>query len=384
MQFLKANKLFNGKEFLPEHSILVLDDKNNLHDIIKEGVIENNRVEVLDGIITPGFINTHCHLELSHLKNRIPQQTGLPEFGKQVVLLRNTFSREEIIEHMKEANHEMWSNGIVAVGDISNGETSFLEKADSRMFYHTFVELIGLNPKNADITFDKGLELLKQLTYYNLTGSLAPHAPYSTSTALIKKIADYNALNRSSFSIHNQESDEETKFFNGEKNDFEKLYDFLAIDISWFNAPNTSSLESYISCLSNSSSILVHNTCTQLNDIVLTQSKNVYWCFCPKANQYIENRLPDFALFKEQKSKVCFGTDSLASNAQLNLIDEVNVVFDNSPQFSINDALSALTYNGAQALGISEQFGSFITGKNAGLNLVREVNQQLKFVKKIA
>jgi aminodeoxyfutalosine deaminase len=384
VRFVTANKLFNGQVFLPQNSILVLDDKNNLHDIINEGVIEKNRVEVLDGIIAPGFINTHCHLELSHLKHKIPQHTGLPRFGRQVMSLRNTFSREEILEHMKEASHEMWSNGTVAVGDISNGSDSFLEKANSKLVYYTFIEVIGLNPKNANVLFDKGLELIQQLTHYNLAGSLAPHAPYSTSIELIKKIADYNAANNQSFSIHNQESDEETKFFKGEKSDFDELYDFLGIDISWFNPPKTSSLESYISFLSVLPSILVHNSFTQASDVALTQTKNVYWCFCPKANQYIENRLPDFTFFKEQKNRICFGTDSLASNTQLNLIDEVNVVLDNTHLFSINDALRGLTYNASQALGISEQFGSFVIGKNAGLNLVREANQQLKFIKKIA
>lgn len=384
MQFLSADKLFNGEEFLSEASVLVLENNGVLKDIIARSETDELNIKKLEGIITPGFVNAHCHLELSHLKSIIPTHTGLVEFAKQIIINRNRASKEEILEHQLEADKQMLNNGIVAVGDICNTTDSFKIKEQSSIYYHSFIELLGLNPLNAQTNFEKGLHLLKALESLGLRGSLAPHAPYSTSSDLIEKIADYNLSKNKIGTIHNQESEEETKFFQGRKNDFEKLYEFLKMDISWFKAPETSSLKHYYSCLKNQQTILVHNTFTNIEDIESANSGNSFWCFCPNANLYIENKLPNFEFFSELQNSICLGTDSLASNWQLDLIAEANALLSHSNNFNLQAVLKFMTANGAKALAIDTNFGSFIKGKNAGLNLISHSNNQFKFIKKIA
>jgi len=384
VRFLKADKLFDGRTYLAEDSVLVLDHQNLLKEIVSESTLEKNEIERFHGIITPGFVNAHCHLELSHLKGKIPRHTGLPAFAKQVVSLRHTIDKGEISSLMKAAGNDMWNNGIVAVGDISNTEDSFNEKLNSNIYYHTFIELIGLNPANAQTIFDKGNLLLEKLHAMGLPGSLSPHAPYSTSKELIKLIADKNGSMNLSLSIHNQESDEETKFFMGQKNAFDDLYRSLGLDLSWYKAPEVSSLEYYIEVLTDKASILVHNTFTSLANVEATDLKNIYWCFCPGANSYIENRFPDFSIFRNRKNKICIGTDSLASNSDLNVIDEANLVLEHTSEFSPENLLQALTSSGAAALGISDVFGELMPGKNTGLNHVEFKKSKFNFVKKIA
>jgi aminodeoxyfutalosine deaminase len=383
MRFLKAERIFNGEVFLPSNTILVLDEKGILLDILLDPAIEEGRVERLQGIITPGFVNTHCHLELSHLLGKIPRNTGLPEFARQVILKRNQSDALEMSEYRREADKNMWNNGIVAVGDISNGETSFVDKADSKIYYHTFIELIGLNPKDNDTIFDKGLALLEQLKNYNLHGSLAAHASYSTSKNLIKQIADFDFQQTQPFSIHNQESEEETKFMMGDNSGFEELYKFLNLDISWFKAPFCSSLESYAQELSSGTTILVHNRVTDNSDLSAVANKNIYWCFCPKANLYIDSALPNFEIFKNFTDHICLGTDSLASNSTLNLIDEANTILKASSVFTLENVLSALTSHAASALNISHNFGKLQMGKNAGINLIEYTHSEIRFIKKI-
>jgi len=363
VRFLKANTLFNGKKMLAGDPVLVIGNNHLLKDIVPESAVEKDNIEQLEGILMPGFVNAHCHLELSHLKALVPQHTGLPEFARQIIIRRSKFSKDEITEHAKAADAAMWQNGIVAVGDISNGNDSFFTKTQSKIFYHTFVELIGLNPASQSLIFDKGLEFLRDLKQNTLRGSLAPHAPYSTSTELIKKIAEHDADLDLPLSIHNQESEEEAKFFRGEKNGFDELFKFLGLDLSWYKAPNTSSLQSYVNTLSDKKpSVLVHNTFTQKEDLIAAKNKNIYWCFCPGANLYIENTLPDYTLFNDP-GKICFGTDSLASNTQLNVLEEANLVLKNTTVFSLETIFQGLTSNGAEALGIADDFGSFIIGK---------------------
>ncbi|MCC6371848.1 MAG: amidohydrolase family protein [Bacteroidia bacterium] len=383
MHFIAADTIFNGKSFLPGQQVVVLNNDFTFNSIADESLVEASAIQRFEGILCPGFVNAHCHLELSHLKNKIPKHTGLPNFALEIINNRNNASESDLLEGMAIADHEMFENGIVAVGDISNVGLSIETKKRSKIFYHTFVELIGLAPERSELIFKNGLELFHQFKNSGLSASLAPHAPYSSSKALIEKIAVFNSEHEVSFSIHNQESEDETRFFMGQKNGFEKLYEFLNLDISWFKAPGSSSLQNYGHLLKNKPSVLVHNTFTQKQDIDFVNDKQIYWCFCPEANLYIENNLPDYSLFGNYKTKLCVGTDSSASNSQLNLVEEINVILNATSTFSQEELLAMLTFNGAKALGIDASYGQFVPGKNSGLNLVQFKNNQLHFIKKL-
>ena len=384
MRIISANSIFNGINFLSQEMALVIDDFGLLKDIVKKTEIQSSEIEHYDGIIAPGFVNAHCHLELSHLFSQIESKTGLIEFLKQVIAKRNNFNKKEQEDAAIEADFKMWESGIVAVGDISNIDTTFKTKANSKIYYHTFIELIGLNPLHSETIFEKGLSLLKELENYNLIGSLAAHAPFSSSKLLINKIANYNSSNNLAFSIHNQESEEETKFFAGRPSGINDLFDYLNIDINWFIPPKTSSLLSYLDEIPNKKSLLVHNTFCKEEDIIASKYKFINWCFCPGANLFIENTLPNCDLFLNHNQNWCIGTDSLASNQKLDMCFEASILLSKLPSISIESILKALTYNGAKALGIEDKFGKLIIGKNTGLNLIQHSDKQLNFIKKIA
>lgn len=379
MHFLQADRIFNGTHFLEEAAVIVISEKQELIEIINAADVEAGKIQKLKGIITPGFVNAHCHTELSHLKNKIPEKTGLPGFGKQIIFQRMSQNQPDIKEKILQADNEMWEHGIVAVGDISNTADSFEMKAGSNIHYHTFVELLGLHPQKAEGSFEYGIKLLNQLKEKNLAGSLAPHAPYSTSLELIEMISGFNIKNNLPSSIHNQESEEETKFFYGKSGGFNELYAFLQMDLSWFQPPMKSSLNYYLDSLHSQQTILVHNTFTSKEDIEKAKSKNVYWCFCPSANLYIEGRLPVFNFFIEEKEKICLGTDSLASNHELSIIKEANHVLKNS-NFTLEDVLKSMTSIPAAALNL-HRFGNLKIGKNAGLNLIELKENQIHFIK---
>ncbi len=384
MRFLKANIIFDGRQYLPEGSVLAIDSQNRLKEIVAATSLQNDKIESFEGIITPGFVNAHCHLELSHLKGKIQKHTGIPGFGKQIIMQRMSgIAKETIHENAIAADDEMWKNGIVAVGDISNADDSFKTKQNSKIKYHTFIEILGLNPANEKMMFDLSFPFLKVLQSLGLAGSLAPHAPYSTSLQLIDRIAKFDKENNLPLSIHNQETEEEAKFFLGQPNGFKDLYDFLKADISWYKAPGCSSLKSYINSFNDQKTMLVHNTFSTKEDIEMAANKNCFFCFCPNANLYIENKLPDYNLFKEHTNNLCLGTDSLASNDSLDLIDEANLILKNASAFSLETILQMMTFNNASALNLENEFGSLIPGKNSGLNLVNFENDQLELTQKI-
>jgi cytosine/adenosine deaminase-related metal-dependent hydrolase len=386
MRYITADQIFSGKGFFPTHTVLVLDDKNTISDITTLDSIEKSNVEHFKGIITPGFINTHCHLELSHLKNVIKQHTGIVDFGLSVIKNRNNQSPEAQLEAMRQADREMREQGIVAVGDISNTNLSTEAKKQSDLFYHTFVELIALNPERADLVFDAGKQLLSEFSNTQLSASLAPHAPYSTSLELIKKITDDCFNISQSTSIHNQESKAENEFFNSKSGDYLRLYDTIKVPIDYFKATGKSSLQAIISSFNSKvNTLLVHNTFTNKDDIENVQKthQNLYWCLCPNANIYIENSLPNISLLNANNCALTLGTDSLASNSQLSIIDEINALLKQYATFSLEVLLQAATYNGAQFLGIENQFGLIEKNRNSGINLI-EGNSGNYLVKKLA
>lgn len=385
MRYLSATSIFSGKEYLPSNTVLVLSENNTITDVITNTHVDAGNIEFYDGILCPGFINTHCHLELSHLKNKIKQGTGIVDFGLEVIKQRNFIPEEEQIELMLEADKLMQNEGIVAVGDISNTSLSISAKIKSKLFYHTFVEVIALNPARASIVFNSGQELLKQYKNHNLTASLAPHAPYSASYELIKLITDLCSESSSPTSIHNQESKAENDFFLTKTGDYLRLYQTLNLAIDFFYATNKSSLLSIIPNINkNTPTLLVHNTFSSMDDIhVAQQSHNhLYWCICSNANLYIEKSLPEITKFTAQNCKLTIGTDSLASNHSLSIINEINTILKHQPNTSLEVMLKAATFNGAEFLGIDNIYGSFEIGKQPGLNLITEKDKTYE-VKKL-
>jgi cytosine/adenosine deaminase-related metal-dependent hydrolase len=380
MQFYSADRVFDGKKFLPNEAVLAVDEGGFLRDILVKDNIDPLQLQTLKGVITPGFINAHCHTELSHLRSRIPQKTGLPAFGKHIMMQRFSASKDEVKERLVEADREMKANGIVAVGDICNGDDSFDMKANSSLYYHSFIELLGLHPDKADAAMSAGLQLIEQLKQRGLSGSIAPHAPYSTSKKLIEKISAFNIPENLPSSIHNQETEDENNFFYGRENGFFDLYKFLQMDLSWFTPPMTDSLPYYIDSLGSQRTLLVHNTFSSESDITLASQRNVFWCFCPAANKYIEDRLPSFHLFKGHKNRICLGTDSLASNLQLDLTYEANLLLGSS-DYTEEEVLRSMTSIPAEALGISAKFGELKKDSRSGLNLIELKNRNIKFIK---
>lgn len=375
MHFVKATHIFDGKQYLPEGKVLVMEEDGNIKEIVSEKEIDALNVESFDGIITPGFINTHCHLELSHLKNKIAQHTGIVDFGLSVIKHRNDASQEIQEECMRLADAEMKTAGIVAVGDISNTNATIKAKQNSDLYYHTFVELIALNPQRSDVVMEQGNLLLNEFQQNQLSVSLAPHAPYTASVKLIHAIVEECKKTKKATSIHNQESKTENEFFISKSGDYVRLYETLNIPIDYFEPSGSSSLQSVLSGFDkNVNTLLVHNTFSSPEDISLAQKtlNELYWCLCPKANLYIENTLPDLNLLLAQQCQLTIGTDSLASNNTLSIIEEINLLLKHFPSVPLEALLKAATYTGAKFLGIEDQFGTIEKNKKPGINLIEK------------
>ncbi|MEO8887390.1 MAG: amidohydrolase family protein [Mucilaginibacter sp.] len=372
MKIFRADYVFPVCADPIKDGVVIVDDTGKIlsvtDDIPPSAV--NEPIEQLSGSLCPGFINTHCHIELSHLKDKIPAGKGLIDFIKHILQVRHTDSKD-IAAAAAKADNDMYENGIVAVGDISNNNITAALKTNSKIYYHTFVEVLGFTPDKANEVFAAALEVLKD--FKGQSCSVTPHAPYTVSKELFKLIKKCSDTNKNLLSIHNQECEDENKFYRYKLGGFNDLYAHLGVDITYFKPQARNSIQSVIPLLSNKQNILmVHNTCTNLKDIYFIKrfDRKIHWCFCPNANLYIEKQLPKVELFIDQGFNITLGTDSLASNSKLCILNEMLTLQQKFPTLSTAKLMQWGTINGARFLGIDGEKGSLEPGKTPGLNLI--------------
>ena len=370
-----ADQVFDGYQLL-QNKVVVFSDKGVVEDVLeKEEAGED--VEQHTGILSPGFVNCHCHLELSHMKGVIAQSTGLVDFVLAVVKQRH-FPEEEILVAISTAEAEMMETGIVAVGDICNTVYTIEQKSKSKLHYHNFIEASGWLPQVANSRLDAAKKLLHSFNQLeDSRSSIVPHAPYSVSAQLWQQLTPL--FKNKVVSIHNQESAEEDLLFTTNAGDFTRMYQLMHMDTSHHKVTGKSSLQSYFDKMQSAANILlVHNTYITEADVAFVQrsskAKDSFFCININANQYIENAVPPIDLLRDYGCTMTLGTDSLASNWTLNIMDEIKTIQRFFPSIGLPEMLQWATINGAKALQMEAMLGSFEQGKTPGLVLIQPDN----------
>ncbi len=394
---ITATRIFDGYRFRTGHA-LIFNEKGYIEALVplEEAGAD---AEVLEGIITPGFINCHCHLELSHMKGLIREGTGLIDFVLQVISSRH-YSEDAIKEAIGKAEREMQQAGIVAVGDICNTALTIDQKKKGTLSYYNFIEAFGWLPAVAAARFqhiygiyqqfekndrwtmtddnkNSGIQGRSSAISHLSFASIVPHAPYSVSNPLWQAIRPH--FKAKTVSIHNQEAPFEDEFFIQGTGAFPAMYSRMNMDNSHHIPTGKSSLQSYFHQLAEASKvILVHNTFTTEADIRFVQQASVnyglttFFCLCANANIYIEKALPPVELLHKNKGTMVLGTDSLASNHSLSIADEMKTILRHFPSLPLEEILQWATLNGARALNMDTFLGSFEKGKRPGINLLNE------------
>ena len=372
-----ADHIFNGYKILPGNTVLITDEDGMVKDIV-DVTDAGDDIEIFKGLLSPGFINCHCHLELSHMKGLVPKHTGLVDFVFKVINERH-FEEQDILAAIDKAEDEMLQNGIVAVGDICNNTFTIPQKTKHRLYYHNFIEASGFPPAVASMRFQRARDLYNAYAELLPANSIVPHAPYSVSPEMFAMINDFP--NNNILTIHNQETTAENEFFEKGTGDLFRLYEKMGIDISFFKAGSKTSLQTWLPHFTkNQSIILVHNATTSAQDIEFTKQQTTnnkqqtFFCLCPNANRYISNALPDVNMFIDHNCNIVLGTDSPASNDQLSILEEIKTLQNNFPELKLTTMLQWVTSNGARALDMKKKLGNFEKGKKPGIVLIDEMN----------
>lgn len=318
-------------------------------------------VEFYAGILCAGFINAHSHLELAYLKGAIAERGGYASFASSMAAVRNNFSEKERLTAIADADRAMWQEGVDAVADIVNGATSFATKATSPIRYHSFAEVFGLKLCN----------LAEQRTLLTASNrSLTPHSTYSLSEANFRAACEGDAT--MPLSIHFLESEAESELYRG-YGSLHEWYGRMGFECDFLHYGSPA--ERLVRSVPRDRSVmLVHNCYLTPEDIDVIMNHftaPVYWVLCPRSNSYISGLEPrSVALMRARGLNICIGTDSLASNWSLSMLEELKCFKD----VPLDELLSWATLGGAKALGLDHALGVVEAGRRCGIVNISGVN----------
>lgn len=375
MKHFSAQYIITNCGSLLKRAIITTEDDGTIVSIEDTGgyLYDKQSIKFYNGVIIPGFVNCHCHLELSHMRGSIPKGTGLGCFLELIRSTRENDS-ENIIASTKQADRDMCSRGIVLCADICNTSSSFDLKEKSRVKYINLLEVFGIDPDKAKRRLDEIFKVADKAEKMNLPFSIVPHSVYSMSLTLfrlLKEISDKNSIT----SIHFMETPGEMEFLKNHSGPIATSYNKIGLMPSRLETvkSHTDAVMNEITLAGNL--ILVHNTFIKRKTIRKIKDRgNIFWCLCPNSNMYIENKIPPLNTLIEEECEIVIGTDSLASNNTLSIIDELKTLQLNFPSVSIEELVYWATASGAKALGEEDNFGFIRPGRNPGLLLLQDID----------
>ena len=351
--------------------------------VVRTGICEDPAKEplYLDGALVPGFVNAHCHVELSYMKGLFRKGTGMAGFIDQINALRDTKSLEQKVSDLTEAMDSLWEQGVVAMADISNCEDSFAVKARHPMYTRTFLEVFGTEPKDCEAVME-GVRRLKAVADgFGLDVAPTPHACYTMSPELVTAVS-VEGLKSGFLSFHSEETEEEEEML---KSGSGKMWENrVKAGMSVPPVTGKSSLLYFIDRLLQGHPapfdehiLLVHECCMDQEgiDAVKAVMNHPFVAVCPLSNLFIHNALPPIYLMRRNGLKVCVGTDSLSSNDDLRIVDELFCLQRNFPEVPLGELFTWACRNGAEFLS-KREFGTFEAGKKPGLVFVDHLDAE--------
>jgi aminodeoxyfutalosine deaminase len=330
-----------------------------------------------DVAILPALVNAHTHLELSYLHGRVPPSTSFNEWVMALMALRRDYpdpSAPPIIEAARQAIARARASGTGLFGDVSNTLVTVPLLREAGMAAQVFYELIGFShPDPAGRVREARTAADSVGANAGVRVSLAPHAPYSVSPALFMAIrADVDAHPNSITSVHLGESPAEVELLRHGSGPARVMLEKLGVWSNEWQVPGVSPTE-YLAALGflGTDALVVHGVQFTPEDLARLCTAGSPLVSCPRSNTYVGVGAPPLESFYAAGVPVAFGTDSLASVADLNMFAELAEARRIAPSVTARDLLRSATLTGAHALRYDEDYGSIEPGKRAAMIAVR-------------
>jgi cytosine/adenosine deaminase-related metal-dependent hydrolase len=343
-------------------------------------------VDLGSGIVTPGLINAHCHLEYSLMRGAILPSRSFAHWVGRINALKRELSDEDYLRGIAFGLTELRRNGVTSVYNVvaSPQILPLLGPPPIRTWH--FLELIDIRPRPWTDSYAFGAWMCFEPPRSSLqTFGLSPHAPYTASSGVFKLAKTCAEKLGLPITVHVSESQEEYAMFARREG---PLFDFLSKMGRSMEDCGKNSPFRRLACdgLLSKESILVHMNELDEQDFACLQRpewSQLSIVHCPKSHRFLHHRPFSLERLRATGLAICLGTDSLASNDSLNLFAEMRLLRRNYPWLTATELFSMCTVFPARAIGLADGLGKIAPGFLADAILVPASNRPDNFYEAI-
>ncbi|MBU0674678.1 MAG: amidohydrolase family protein [Proteobacteria bacterium] len=326
-------------------------------------------VEHTDALLMPAMVNCHSHLELSCLANlgqQRPVHGGITGWIRELLKNRETITDpEEITMAAWQALANLYGSGCRGLVDIGNRAESRDIGKDFKIAVHFFQEFLGLVDATAGL-------IKERITQLDTDHACTGHALYSTGPKLLRFLKDRSRNFGQLFPLHVAESMDEIEFLATGQGPFRNFLEERQIWDDTFIVSGKSPV-AHLDDLGilDDRTLCVHGIHLTDGDFDLLSTRQTPVCVCPGSNRFLDVGIAPVARMIDRGLTVVLGTDSLASNPQLNLWCEMQILAEDHPGLDPRAIVRMSTLNGARIMGLEDQIGSIAPGLSANFLAVR-------------
>lgn len=362
-----APPLVDGAIVLDESGTIVcVGEARDVFVDLRYALLPTERIR---GVVLPGLVNAHVHVELSALRGRVGVGRGFVPWVKELIAARAALDESEAADAIDAAVTALRACGTVAVGEVTNGLGAVRALARAHIGGVAFHEVFSLDDGRARARIARMAEERAALGWpSSFRYAVAPHTLYTLGAEVVREIVQSARTSGVVTSLHLAEHPGERRALErGDGPVVEWLGEQFGVDaaaLAWPKQPPIAAADA-LSAL-GPHVLLVHLTDARADELSTVRERGAHVVLCPRSNLHIETKLPPLLELRREEIPLALGTDSLASNASLDLLAEAKALADRFPQVPPSELVSMATLGGARALGMS-QLGTIGEGLRPGL-----------------
>jgi len=374
MLLLKSRYLLKDPSTVIDDGAVLIDDGKVKFAGCANDISSHESCQIVDlgnSAIVPGFVNTHTHLDLTHLHNFIKYNGDYTEWIRQLVNAKKEWTESEYLSSIRSGIKNSLESGTTTVADITRNGLALEELQKSNIRKTLFYELIDFNPDSAESTIDNFKNIIGNVKQNDLLSiGIFPHAPYTVSEELYrisKTVSDELGL---SIATHISETIDEANFLTRGAGNFASLLRDFDMLKEW-KPPGLRPVNymKNIGFLENGC-ILVHCNYLKGEEVDHIEESNSTIVFCPRSHKYFRHKDHPFYMLGNRNINIALGTDSLASNDSLSILDEMKYIYTQHKTSKPKDILYMGTIAGATALRLDNKIGKLEEGYAADIAVI--------------
>jgi cytosine/adenosine deaminase-related metal-dependent hydrolase len=378
MYILKSKYLLKDPDNVIENGALLIDDgkikfAGQFKDI--DDVDSCRTIDLGNSAIVPGFVNTHTHLELTHLHKSLNSNGNFTDWIRQLVDKKNDWAESEYALSVRDGIKSSLKSGTTTVVDITRNGIALTELLTSRIRKLLFFEIINFNPDTAESTINDFKELIADINHDDLLSiGIFPHAPYTVSDRLYRDCKQISEEFDIQIATHIAETKDEVEFLTRGTGHFVSLLNDFNMLKSW-KYPGLSPINylKNIGFLENGC-ILIHCNYMTEDEIDFIEKTKSNIVFCPRSHEYFRHDDHPFSSLKDRNINIALGTDSLASNDTLSILDEMKFIRKHYRDLKPQEIFYMGTIAGAVALRMDDSIGRLDSGYYADIAVIEFEN----------